>query len=139
LIDTDKKEFMLMMKIVCSSFNHKEFDKDTLRYWFAKLEKYDFKTVSSSFDQWIDSSRSFPTVKDIIELCKPKAEVYSKLTYKIDLIESKKHVDEIKLAVEEMTKPKRDMKDWARKIIANPERYPDISYRYAKEALGTEI
>jgi len=135
LIDADKKEFMLMMKIVCSSFNHREFDKETLRYWFSKLDRYDFKIVSNAFDQWIDNSRSFPTVKDIVELCKPKAEMYAKLPHKINLAESKKHSDEVKQAVSDMTKPKRDMKAWAKKIIANPKAYPDISLRIAKEAL----
>jgi hypothetical protein len=31
------------------------------------------------------------------------------------------------------------MKNWAHKIIANPMDYPDISYRYAKEALGATV
>ena len=33
------------------------------------------------------------------------------------------------------TSNKRDMKAWAKKIIANPKAYPDISLRIAKEAL----
>jgi len=31
---------------------------------------------------------------------------------------------------------KRDPKDWARRILANPERYPSISLEFASEALG---
>ena len=139
MIETDKKAFQLMMKIVCSSFNHKEFDKETLRYWFSKLERYDFNTVSNAFDVWLNSSRNFPTIKDIIELCKPKEDIYLKLPHKIDYKESKKHADEIKQAVDAMTKPKKDYKDWAHKILANPKAYPDISVRFAHEALNHNV
>jgi hypothetical protein len=31
---------------------------------------------------------------------------------------------------------KRDPKDWARRILANPERYPSISLEFASEAIG---
>lgn len=125
-----------MIKIVCQSYSHREFDKETLRYWFSKLEKYDLKTVSHAFDTWVDNSKSFPTVKDIVELCKPREDIYARLPHKINFAASKRHADEIKQAVEEMTRPKRDAKDWAKKIIANPKAYPDISLKFAREALG---
>jgi len=47
--------------------------------------------------------------------------------------------EEIHDKLAQFMSPKRDMKAWAKKIIANPKAYPEISYRYAKEALGEEI
>jgi len=139
MIDKDKKPFMLMMRIVCNSYDNKEFDIETLRYWFSKLEKYEFETVSKAFDDWVDSSKHMPTVKDIIELCKPKPTIFARLPSPLAKAENHRHAMEVKEAVEKMTQPKRDMKAWARKIIANPSAYPDISLRYAREALGVVI
>jgi len=62
MTDDDKKEFALMMKIVCSNYNHAELEKETLRYWFSKLTHHDFKTVSHAFDSWVDSSKYMPCV-----------------------------------------------------------------------------
>lgn len=52
---------------------------------------------------------------------------------------SEEKVNEIHDKLAQFMSPKRDMKAWAKKIIANPNAYPEISYRYAKEALGEEI
>ena len=136
MIDADKKEFALMMKIVCSNFNHHELDKDTLRYWFAKLEKHDFKIVSKAFDDWIDSNKFMPTVKDILDACKPKPTIFARLPSPLAIAENHRHAAEVKSSIEKMTKGKRDMKDWAHKIIANPKNYPDISLKLAREALN---
>lgn len=51
---------------------------------------------------------------------------------------SDEKINELHDKLTEFVSGKRDMKAWAHKIIANPERYPDISYRYAKEALCAE-
>lgn len=138
MTDADKKEFMLMMRIVCSSFNHAEFDKETLRYWFGKLDRFDLKTVSHAFDVWIDSSKYMPTVKDILDNCKPVTPIYTAIERKADKEANKKHAHELAKAAHETFKQKRDMKAWARKILNNVSAYPDISVRYAKEALNGE-
>ena len=125
-----------MIKIVCQSYSHREFDRETLRYWFGKLESYDFKDVSNAFDKWIDTSKSFPTVKDIVELCKPKPTIFARLPSPLAIAENHRHAQEVKQAVEKMVKTKRDMKAWAKKIVENPTQYRDISVRIAKEALN---
>lgn len=138
MIDDDKKEFALMMRIVCSNYNHKELDKETLRYWFSKLEKHDLKVVSAAFDGWVDTNKYMPTIKDIIDACKPKPTIFARLPSKLAIAENHRHAVEVKKAVEVMTKGKRDYKAWARKILASPNVYPDISIKYAKEALGND-
>lgn len=52
---------------------------------------------------------------------------------------SEERVNEIHDKLEQFMSPRRDMKAWAKKIIANPKAYPDISLRYAKEALGEVV
>lgn len=136
MTDNDKKEFALMMHIVCSNYNHKELDKETLRYWFSKLEKHDLPVVSGAFDSWIDTNKYMPTIKDIIDACKPKPTIFSRIASPLAIAENHRHAVEVKEAVAKMTKPKRDMKAWARKILESNKIYPDISIRYAKEALG---
>ncbi len=51
-------------------------------------------------------------------------------------IMSEEKVNEIHEKLSEFTSPKRDMKAWAKKILDNPKAYPDISVRFAKEALN---
>lgn len=135
MIDDNKKEFALMMRIVCSNYNHKELDKETLRYWFSKLEKHDLKVVSAAFDGWVDTNKYMPTIKDIMDACKPKPTIFARLPSPLAIAENHRHAVEVKEAVAQMTKPKRDMKAWARKILESPKSYPDISIKLAKEAL----
>lgn len=52
---------------------------------------------------------------------------------------SEEKVNELKDKLTAFTSNKRDYKAWAHKIVANPKSYPDISYRYAKEALGETV
>lgn len=49
---------------------------------------------------------------------------------------SEEKTAEIQNRLAEFTSPKRDMRGWAKKILANPSNYPDISVRFAKEALN---
>ena len=125
-----------MMRVTWANYGRNEVDKDTLRYWFGKLEKYEFEQVTKAFDDWIDSSKNLPTVKDILDACKPKPTIFARIASPLALAENHRHAVEVKNAVEKMTHGKRDMKDWARKIIANPKNYPDISLKLAREALN---
>lgn len=52
---------------------------------------------------------------------------------------SEEKVNEIHEKLAQFTSPKRDMKAWAKKILDNPKAYPDISVRFAKEALGVTV
>lgn len=133
MIDIDKKEFMLMMRIVCSSFNHKEFDKETLRYWFSKLEPHDIKTVSGAFDRWIDGSKFMPTIKDILDACKPVTPIYTALARKSSREAGKQYAENVVKFVAENTKSKTNYRAWIKPILANPKAYPDISFKFAKE------
>jgi len=135
LNDTDKKNFVTMMNIVQSNYGRKPLDKDALRYWFGKLEKYSIEDVSKAFDKWIDSQDDLPTVHNILQLMRPQVTIHQRLASPLRIEDNKKHVAELKEGIEKMAAPRRDMKAWAKKILDNPSNYPDISVRFAKEAL----
>lgn len=134
--DTDKKDFASIMRVTWQTFGRNEPDKETMRYWFSKLESNDLKQVGNAFDYWIIHSKQLPTVKDILELLKPKQQDYKALP-KPKMTEDQLNQIHDKLSA--FTSNKRDMKAWAKKIIDNPSMYPDISLRFAKEALGDTV
>ena len=134
--DTDKKDFASIMRVTWQTFGRNEPDKETMRYWFSKLESHEMREVGNAFDSWIINSKQLPTVRDILELLKPKQQDFKALPRPKISNEKREEIHD-KLA--QFMSPKRDMKAWAKKIIANPKAYPEISYRYAKEALGEEI
>ena len=137
--DLNKKDFALMMRVTWENYGRNKPDKETMRYWYGKLEDHDFNLVTKAFDDWLISNRQLPTIKDIQDACKPKPTIFARLPSPLAIAENHRHAVEVKQAVEKMVSGKRDMKAWARKIKANPSAYPDISLRYAMEALGSEV
>ena len=45
-----------MMNTIASIYSKPEPTQDTLRVWWAKLEKYEFMDVSHAFDDWVNRS-----------------------------------------------------------------------------------
>ena len=136
MIDTDKLAFKNMLVALFSINNKPTPDKDIMRMWWHKLERFEFKVVGRAFDTWTDTPSKLPQPAEIVALCRPREQEYKALPPPVSKSDNKLHsVDLVKLANESVGKP-RDMKDWARKIIANPQNYPDISLRIAKEALN---
>jgi hypothetical protein len=127
-----------MMNIVQSNYGRRELDRDALRYWFSKLERFEFADVSKAFDRWIDSKDDLPTVHNILDLLKPDVTIHQRLASPIRIEDNKKHVAELKDKIVSMTKPRVDGRAWARKILDSDKAYPDIAVRFAKEALGVE-
>jgi hypothetical protein len=136
MINSESDKFKSMLTVLYSMYGKREPDNILLRAWWMKLAKFDFNVISQAFDTWSDTKTVIPTPADILPLCRPKEPVYAQISKTIDYAGNQKHAEEVKQAIEKMTKPNRDYKDWARKIIANPKNYPDISLRYAKEALN---
>lgn len=127
-----------MMNIVMANYGRKPLDKEVLRFWFGKLEKHDLQTVSQAFDAWIDTQSDLPTIHDIAGLCKPKVTIHQRLASPLRVEENKKHIEEVKVQINNMTKPRKNMKAWAQKIMSSPSSYPDIAQRFAREALAVE-
>jgi hypothetical protein len=136
--DLDKKNFWVMMNVCMELTNHPPLSKEAILFWWQKLEKYEFSVVSGAVDLWLKTSTKPPTPKDIIELCKPKVTIHQRLASPLRLEENRKHIAEVKETIVKLTKPQHDMKAWARKILENPSAYPDISARFAREALNAK-
>ena len=139
MTEQDKKGFKAMMNTVMSIYQKPQCDQDTLRVWWAKLEKYEFQIVTKAFDQWVDSSKHPPTVFDILNLVRPKIEFQQSLQApKLNLEQNRMHAANVMQYIAEHTpaeKKLKDMRAWAHRIIKDPKKYPAISLKTAQEAI----
>lgn len=136
IYETDRDNFASVMHVTWQSCGRNKPDRDTMRYWFDKLIAFDFNVVADAFDKWLITQDELPTVHQIIKLCKPVTPIYTAIERKTDKAANKQHAKELTEFVASKTKPKRDMKAWARKILDNPSSFPDISVKLAREAMG---
>jgi hypothetical protein len=138
----DKINFKSMMDTLTTLYQKQPLDQDTLRVWFAKLEKYEFNVVTKAFDKHIDNSKFFPSIFDILQLCREKpiefarleAPKLSKEANAVYAANVNKFVQDIKSEDKKL----KDMRAWAHRIIANPKNYPAISLEFAKEAINAK-
>jgi len=136
LIDSDKLAFKEMLIAVYTIYSKPVPTKEILRLWWHKLEKFEFNVVGRAFDRWTDTPNKLPQPGEIKDMCKPREDVYKALSAPIDYESNKNHSTELIKIVKEGVKAPIDMRGWARLIKANPKNYPDISLRYAEEALA---
>lgn len=136
MIDSDKLAFKEMLIAVYTIYSKPVPTKEILRLWWHKLEKFEFNVVGRAFDRWTDTPNKLPQPGEIKDLCKPREDVYKYLPAPINIEANKVHSNELIKIVKEGIKAPTDMKNWARLIKANPKNYPDISLRYAEEALA---
>ncbi len=138
----DKISFKSMMDTLASIYQKQPLDQNTLRVWFYKLEKFEFSVVSKAFDKHIDNSKFFPSIFDILQLCREKpiefarleAPKLSKEANAVYAANVNKFVQDIKSEDKKL----KDMRAWAHRIIANPKNYPPISLEFAKEAINAK-
>lgn len=136
----DKIGFKSMMDTLTTLYQRPPLDIDTIRVWFAKLERYEFSIVTKAFDKHVDSSKFMPTVFDILQLCREKPIEFAQLQApKLNNQQNKAQADKLLAMVHEKMpiedKKLKDMRAWAHRIIANPKNYPAISLKTAKEAI----
>jgi hypothetical protein len=138
----DKISFKSMMDTLASIYQKQPLDQNTLRVWFYKLEKFEFSIVTKAFDKHIDNNKFFPSIFDILQLCREKpiefarleAPKLSKEANAVYAANVNKFVQDIK----NEDKKLKDMRAWAHRIIANPKNYPAISLEFAKEAINAK-
>ena len=138
----NKLAFKSMMDTLTSIYQKQPLDQNTLRVWFYKLEKFEFTIVTKAFDKHIDNSKFFPSIFDILQLCREKPIEFARL----EAPKLSKEVNAVYAAnvnrfvqdnmIEE--KKLKDMRAWAHRIIANPKNYPAISLEFAKEAINAK-
>ena len=135
----DKISFKSMMDTLASIYQKQPLDQNTLRVWFYKLEKFEFSVVSKAFDKHIDNSKFFPSIFDILQLCREKPIEFVRLEApKLSKEANAVYAANVNRFVQDNMieeKKLKDMRAWAHRIIANPKNYPAISLEFAKEAV----
>jgi hypothetical protein len=133
--ESNKKKFWLMINVAMELTNHPPLTKEAIVTWWHLLSKYEYEDVERAIDSWIKTMSKTPMPHDIAELCKPKVTIHSRLPSPANIQANQAYAKEVIEFVASHTTKKRDFKSWARKIIDNPSAYPDISLRFAREAL----
>jgi len=135
----DKISFKSMMDTLASIYQKQPLDQNTLRVWFYKLEKFEFTIVTKAFDKHIDNSKFFPSIFDILQLCREKPIEFARLEApKLSKEANAVYAANVNRFVQDNKseeKKLKDMRAWAHRIIANPKNYPAISLEFAKEAV----
>ena len=135
----DKISFKSMMDTLASIYQKQPLDQNTLRVWFYKLEKFEFSIVTKAFDKHIDNSKFFPSIFDILQLCREKPIQFARLEApKLSKQANAVYAANVNRFVQDNKiedKKLKDMRAWAHRIIANPKNYPSISLEFAKEAI----
>lgn len=134
--EQEKKNFKAMMDTLMDLYNKPHLSQDLLRVWWDKLNKFEFHQVSKAIDDHVNQSAHIPTPFDIIKLC-PSPHTFTALPPPIkNKAESKVLADNVmKFISDQKTEIKKDFKAWAKRIIANPQKYPAISLKFANEAI----
>jgi hypothetical protein len=135
MIDTDKKQFWLMINVAMELTNHPPLTKEAIVTWWHILSKYDYDVVEQAIDTWCKTMSKTPMPNDILGLCKPKVTIHARLPSPLAIESNKRHADKVLALAEKMSEPKRDYKAWARKIKENP-KSSDIARKFASEALA---
>jgi hypothetical protein len=134
--DLDKRNFWDLLNITMEMTNKPALSKDAVLVWYNLLSKFEFPVIANAIDTWLKSSSKPPTPHDIIPLCKPNPTIFARLPSPLAQADNKRHVDELVEFVSQNVISKTNYRAWAKKIIANPKKYPDISLRIAKEAMS---
>jgi hypothetical protein len=130
------------MNTLTSVYQKQPLDQDSFKLWFYKLQNFEFNVVTKAFDKHIDNSKFFPSIFDILQLCREKpiefarleAPKLSKEANAVYAANVNKFVQDIKSEDKKL----KDMRAWAHRIIANPKNYPPISLEFAKEAINAK-
>lgn len=136
MIETDKKAFKDMVNAVFTIYGKPLPEKEMLRIWWHKLERFDFNVVGRAFDKWTDTPNKLPQPADIVQICKPREAEYHALPAPVSYAENKENVDKLNKFIADKLKPKQDYHAWAKRIVRDPQNFPDTSVKAAREVLG---
>lgn len=136
MIEKDKILFKQMLDTVFEMHNRDLLSIEQMRIWWAKLQQYEFNVVSNALASLTANSKYCPTLADIDKLCYIKPADFAKIAPpRMSKEDSKIQSDKMMLTISETFKPTTDYKAWAKRIMANPQNFPAISLKMAKEAL----
>jgi hypothetical protein len=104
--------------------------------WVRGLKGLEPYQIHEALDYCVDNEGFPPDLPKFRKICDQmkRVEVVKALPRNFSQEELKANQERVKKAVGEL-QPKRDMRGWAKKILANPSAYPEISVRMATEAM----
>lgn len=110
---------------------------DIAQEWMEKIGRYDLATIKKALDHFQEHEEHPPSLPKFMALCEAnKPHEYTQaLPHKLtaeDIERNKKRLHE----AAEVLHSRKDFKAWAKRIVANPRNYPDISLKFAREALA---
>jgi hypothetical protein len=136
MIGTDKQAFKDMVNAVFTIYGKQLPEKEMLRIWWHKLERFDFNVVGRAFDKWTDTPNKLPQPADIVQMCKPREVEYHALPAPVSVADNKVNVEKLNKFIAEKIKPKDDFHAWAKRILKTPQNFPESSVDVAKKLLG---
>jgi hypothetical protein len=136
MIETDKKAFKDMVNAVFTIYGKPLPEKEMLRIWWHKLERYDFSAVGRAFDKWTDTPNKLPQPADIVQMCKPREAEYHALPAPVSVADNKANVEKLNKFIAKEIKPKDDFHGWAKRILKTPQNFPEMSVDAARKLLG---
>lgn len=107
--------------------------------WQAKLQGKSSNVVFKAVDFCSDNLKFPPTLPEFVLLCKANtpSEITKALPRHFTEAEIAKNHERIEKVTSDLAASARtDHKAWARNIVANPSKYPDLSLSMAKSALA---
>jgi hypothetical protein len=138
MIESDKKAFKNMIDAVFTIYGKQQPDKEILRIWWHKLERFEFNIVSRAFDIWTDTPNKLPQPADIIQMCKPRESEYHALPAPVATAETKANIERMNKLIKEKIKPKENFRAWTERILNNPHLFPDTSVEIAKSVMNID-
>lgn len=131
MIDDDKKQFKIVLDLMCDGLNVIRFNKETLLSWFNGLSDYTIQDVTEKIDHYIEIHNSLPTLEAIQ---KHEVTIKPRVVTPLTVENNKSHMKEVKAEIKGFSN--KDGKAWARKILADDKGKTQLQINYAKEALG---
>lgn len=139
MIETDKKAFKDMVNAVFTIYGKPLPEKEMLRIWWHKLERFEFSVIGRAFDKWTDTPNKMPQPADIVQLCKPREPEYHALPAPVNYAENKANMEKLNNFVSERLQPKTNYRSWASRILDNPQKFPEYSVQAAREVSISEM
>jgi len=137
MLDEDKAAFKRMIDSVMALYGKASPDSDTMKIWWSKLKHIEFNVLTRAFNMYVEKYKIMPNPSTILDLCKNFSNQSRPfMIAKPKATRSEDSAERFKQILKDFAlMPKPEPKAWAKKILDNKEKYPDISIQYAKEAL----
>ncbi|MCM2312201.1 MAG: hypothetical protein NDI84_12440 [Steroidobacteraceae bacterium] len=114
-------------------------DPDAMRdMWAESLGRFDGDQIKWALQHLVGNNPFPPTLPEFVMLCRqaPRKETPALPAPVVPKSVAQRRAEELAQAAEKITGAKKDPKGWAREVLAEPKKFPGISVKFARMALG---